>query len=69
MARFAFNYYETVKYQVKFDARDLDEAKALMWEMIHPQDLDDAEIVELKADIDVDYDFVEQIGGDDDEEI
>ena len=69
MARFAFNYYETVKYLVKFDARDLDEAKALMWEMIHPQDLDDAEIVELKADIDVDYDFVEQVGGDDDEEI
>ena len=67
MGRFAFNYYETVKYQVKFDARDMDEAKALMWEAIHPQDLDGVEINELKSDLDIDYDFVEQIGGDDEE--
>ena len=66
MGRFAFNYYETVKYQVKFDARDMEEAKALMWEMLHPQDLPDAEINELKADLDVDYDFVEDLS---DEEV
>lgn len=67
MARFRFNYYETVKYLVEFDARDLEEAKALMWEAYHPQDLDGAEISELKSDLDIDYDFVEQVGGDDEE--
>lgn len=67
MARFKVNYYETVKYSVKFDARDLDEAKALLWEMLHPQDLPDAEINELKSDLDVQDDSLEQIGGDDEE--
>lgn len=67
MARFKVNYYETVKHSVKFDARDLDEAKALLWEMLHPQDLPDAEINELKSDLDVQDDSLEQIGGDDEE--
>jgi hypothetical protein len=67
MARFTVNYYETVKYSVKFDARDMDEARALLWEMLHPQDLPDAEINELKSDLDVQDDSLEQIGGDDEE--
>jgi hypothetical protein len=67
MARFTVNYYETVKYSVKFDARDRDEAEALLWEMLHPQDLPDAEINELKSDLDVQDDSLEQIGGDDEE--
>jgi hypothetical protein len=67
MARFKFYYYETVKYQVEFDARDKDEAEALLWEAIHPQDLPDAHISELKSDLDVQDDSLEQIGGDDEE--
>lgn len=61
MGRYRFNYYETVKYLVEFEARDLDEAKALMWEALHPQDLDGVEISELKSDLDIDYDFVEEV--------
>lgn len=67
MARFRFNYYETIKYLAEFEARDLDEAKALIREVMDPQDLNDVQISELKCDLDIDYDFVEQVGGDDEE--
>jgi len=54
MPEFEFNYYETVKYRVKFVARDRDEADALIFEALHPQDLPEAEISELKSSLDVD---------------
>lgn len=61
MGRYRFNYYETVKYLVEFEARDLDEAKALIREAMDPSDLEDAVVSELKADLDIDYDFVEEV--------
>lgn len=67
MARYRFNYFETVKYLVEFEAGTLEEAKEAMWQADHPQDLDDVRISELKCDLDIDYDFVEQFGGDDEE--
>lgn len=61
MGRYRFNYYETVKYLVEFEARDMDEAVALMQEALHPQDLDDVEISELKSDLDIDFDLIEEV--------
>jgi hypothetical protein len=61
MARFRFNYYETVKYLVEFEAGTLEEAKEELWKVIHPQDLDGVEINELKSEMDIDYDLVEEV--------
>ena len=61
MARFRFNYYETVKYLVEFEADTLEEAKEAMWANYYPQDLDDVQISELKSELDIDYDLVEEV--------
>ena len=54
MPEFEFNYYETVKYRVKFVARDRDEADALIFETADPLDLPKAEIFQAKMSVDVD---------------
>jgi len=54
MPEFEFNYYEMGKYRVRFEARDLDEAKALIFETDDPLDLPKAEIFQAKMSVDVD---------------
>lgn len=63
MGRYRFNYYETVKYVAEFEARDLDEARALVREALNPQDLEDVVIGEVKYDLDVDHSTVEEVSG------
>ena len=67
MSTFEFNYYRSVKYVARFDARDLDEAKALLSEVLNPTELPDVEIGQVKENIDVDVKSLVQIGFDDEE--
>lgn len=67
MSTFEFNYYRSVKYVARFDARDLDEAKALLSEALTPTELPDVEIGQVKENIDVDVKSLVQIGFDDEE--
>jgi hypothetical protein len=67
MPEFEFVYYRSVKYVSRFDARDLDEAKALLSEVLDPNELPDVKANKVKENIDIDVSSVVEVGFDDEE--